>query len=160
MTADPVGPGRDRDWREETLGIVFFDLARFARWVEGRTHLEVAAFLQSFYEQAAEVLEPAGVRIVKFMGDAGLGVFEPGRAADVVAALDALRARVRRAGDAESFDTDLTSKVHVGSVVTGTFGAPGAARFDVMGPAVCEAARLPGHGLVISEAAEAFVAGG
>lgn len=152
-------PALPDDAREAERGVVFFDLTRFAAWSRGRAHVEVAAFLQHFYEQAADAVAPQPIRLLKFMGDAGLGVFAP---QDLRAALDALRdlrRRVRAFPDASAAGMDLVAKVHVGEVVTGTFGAGGAGGFDVMGPAVCEAALLPGPGLVLSDVAAARLEG-
>ena len=138
---------------ERTLGIVFFDLMRFARWGETRRDPDVAAFLQHFYERSADILEPAGLRLVKFMGDAGLAVCDPERLLDAVEALRLLRESV--AADEDAHPMDLAVKVHVGSVVEGTFGPARLARYDVMGQAVNTAALLPGGGIVLSEAAHA-----
>ena len=141
------------DAADEVLGITFFDLLAFGRWASGTADRDVGAFLQRFYEASADGLEPAGARLVKFMGDAGLAVFEPERTGDVVQALGALRLRVGELGEEAGFETDVVCKVHVGSVVTGTFGAGASRHFDVMGQSVCETALLRGPGLVLSASA-------
>lgn len=147
------------DAEEKQLGIAFFDLARFAAWSCERRDREVAVFLQRFYEGSAERLERAGARLVKFMGDAGLVVFEPDRMSGVVAAFRALRRWARDLGREEAFDTDLTVKVHVGSVWAGTFGAGASRAYDVLGQTVNETALLRGPGLVLSAEASRRLVG-
>ena len=138
------------DCQTETLGVTFFDLSRFAEWSSSDEDDHVAAFLQTFYCMAAEHLEPAGGRIVKFMGDAGLAVFPTDSAETAIFALCdfalAARARAREFG----LDTFLNINVHVGPVITGSFGPAGSERFDVLGKTVNIAARLGRRGVTLS----------
>jgi class 3 adenylate cyclase len=142
------------DCRSRTLGVAFFDLSRMAEWSGSDQDATVASFFQDFYALAARHLEPAGGRIVKFMGDAGLAVFETDAAEEVIFALCAFardaRARAREFG----LDAYLNVNVHVGAVLAGSFGAPGAERFDVIGKTVNVAARLGRRGVTLS--AQAF----
>ena len=62
-------------FQQQTLGVAFFDLSRMTEWGSSGEDALVAKFLQRFYELSGEILAPAGARIVKFMGDAGLCVF-------------------------------------------------------------------------------------
>jgi len=138
------------DCRTETLGVAFFDLSRMAEWASSEEDGRVASFLQRFYELAAERLEPAGGRIVKFMGDAGLVVFPEESAEVVIFALCALAAEARECARSFDLDTYLNVNVHVGPVITGSFGPPGAERFDVIGKTVNIAARLGRRGITLS----------
>ena len=142
------------DCRTETVGITFFDLSRFAEWSTADDDKRVAGFLQRFYVLAAECLEPAGCRIVKYTGDAGLAVFPRESAEDAIFALCKLADRARQVGREVGLDTYLNVNVHVGPVISGSFGPPGAERFDVIGKAVNVAARLGRRGVVLS--AQAF----
>ena len=137
-------------FQTETLGVSFFDLSRLSEWASSQEDAAVAAFLQTFSVLAAERLEPAGVRIVKFMGDAGLAVFAPDAAEDAIFALCELARDARECGRRFGFDTYLNVNVHVGPVITGPFGAPDAARFDVIGKTVNVAARLGRRGVTLS----------
>ena len=139
-----------RDATTEILGIAFFDLQRFSAWAGRESDDRVAGFLQAFYVCAADRLRPAGVRLVKFIGDAGLAVFAPDRADPAVAALRTLGEEVRELGRTCGFDTGLGTGVHVGPVVTGSFGPPDLARFDVLGAAVNRAACLPRRGVTLT----------
>ena len=138
----------------ETLGVAFFDLSRITEWSSTEEDVHVAAFLQTFYEQAAEHIEPAGGRIVKFMGDAGLAVFPTESAEDVILALAAFAHEARASAREVGLDTYLNVNVHVGPVVAGQFGPRGAERYDVVGKTVNIAARLGRRGVVLS--AQAF----
>ena len=138
------------DWRREKLGVTFFDLSRFAAWSSSDQDDRVAAFLQSFYVLSSERVVGAGGRIVKFIGDAGLAVFSPDVAEEVIFALSRLSQEVRSMAREVGLDTYLNINVHVGSVITGSFGPPEDARFDILGKAVNVAARLARRGVTLS----------
>ena len=138
------------DCQTETVGISFFDLSRFAEWSSSDEDERIARFLQRFYVLAALLLEPAGCRIVKYTGDAGLAVFPSESAEDAIFALCDLADRAREIGREFGLDTYLNVNVHVGPVISGSFGPPGAERFDVIGKAVNVAARLGRRGVVLS----------
>ena len=157
------GPARDGcatglalppDCKTETLGVAFFDLSRMAEWGSSEEDIRVAGFLTSFYARSAQHLGPAGGRIVKFMGDAGLVVFPKEAVERGIFALAALAEETRALGQDYGFDTYLNINVHYGPVVTGSFGAPNCERYDVIGKTVNIAARLGRRGLTLS--AQAF----
>ena len=142
------------DCHTQTLGVAFFDLSRLSEWASAEEDQRVAGFLQQFYVTAAEHIEPAGGRIVKFMGDAGLVVFPTESAEQVILALCSFAEQTRKKAAVHGFDTYLNVKVHVGPVITGSFGPAGAERFDVIGKTVNIAARLGRRGITLS--AQAF----
>ncbi len=155
MCADVPAAGGARealpqDCRTETLGVAFFDLSRIVAWSSSDEDIRIAVFLQKFYQLAAEHVEEAGGRIAKFMGDAGLAVFPPERMEDGVFALAELARRARDCGQEAGFDVYLNTNVHVGPVLSGSFGPPGSERFDVIGKTVNIAARLGRRGLTLS----------
>lgn len=155
MCADVSAQGRARealppDCRTETLGVAFFDLSRIAEWSSPEEDVRVAAFLEKFYGLAAEHIEGAGGRIVKFMGDAGLAVFPTERAEAVIFSLADLARRARECARQFGLDTYLNTNVHVGPLLAGSFGPPGSERFDVIGKTVNIAARLGRRGLTLS----------
>jgi class 3 adenylate cyclase len=151
---DQAPPALPADCKLETLGVAFFDLSRLAEWASSEHDATVVQFFRRFYALAAEAIEPPGGRIVKFMGDAGLAVFAPDVAEAVILALADLSRRARALAAECGFDAYLNVSVHVGQVVTGPFGAPGAERFDVIGKTVNIAARLGRRGVTLS--AQAF----
>ena len=138
------------DCQARTLGVAFFDLSRMSEWSSAKQDATVAGFLQDFYAMAARHVEPAGGRLVKFMGDAGLAVFEPESAEDVIFALCELAGEARRRASDFGLDTYLNVNVHVGPVLAGGFGPAGAERFDVIGKTVNIAARLGRRGVSLS----------
>ena len=138
------------DCNTETLGVAFFDLSRFGEWYSSDEDERVAAFLQQFYELAAGTLEPAGCRLVKFMGDAGMAVFPVEKAEKAIIALCEFSTGARQAARAVGLDTWCNTTIHVGDVITGTFGPPGLERFDVIGKTVNIASRLGRRGIVLS----------
>lgn len=133
----------------QTLGIAFFDLSRFNEWFSSEQDDAVIGFLQHVYELTAE-LEDHGCRVVKFMGDAGLIVFDPSNAEAAIFSLCAFSERIREDALAAGFDSWCNINIHVGDVVTGDFGPEGHKHFDVLGKAVNVAARLGRRGVVMS----------
>ena len=142
------------DCKTETLGVAFFDLSRIGEWASCEQDEVVASFFQEFYKLAAKHIEPAGARIVKFMGDAGLAAFPEKSAEDVIFALCAFAGEARQSAREFGLDTYLNVNVHVGPVLAGSFGPPGGERFDVIGKTVNIAARLGRRGVTLS--AQAF----
>ena len=138
------------DCKAETLGVAFFDLSRIREWASSEQDAVVASYFQKFYELAAEHLQPAGGRIVKFMGDAGLAVFTTDVAEEVILALCAFAREARERARDFGLDAYLNVNIHVGPVLSGKFGPPGEERFDVIGKTVNIAARLGRRGVTLS----------
>ena len=145
--------GLPRDCETQILGVAFFDLSRMPEWSSSEEDARVASFFQAFYSLASQHLKPAGGRIVKFMGDAGLVVFPKESTESAVFALAALAEAARGRALEFGLDTYLNVNVHVGPMLTGTFGPPGDERFDVIGKAVNIAARLGRRGITLSQQA-------
>ena len=141
------------DCKTQTLGVAFFDLSPIPEWSSSEEDLRVAGFFQAFYELAASHLQPAGGRIVKVMGDAGLVVFPEECAEEVIFALAAFAREARESARECGLDTYLNVNVHVGPVLAGAFGPPGDERFDVIGKTVNIAARLGRRGVTLSQQA-------
>ena len=154
MSRTPAGAGAPSalpaDCQQQTLGVAFFDLSRLAEWAGSEQDETVAAFLQRFYALCAERLEPAGLSLVKLMGDAGLAVFEPDDAEAAIDALDTLAREARALALEHRYDAYLNINVHVGPVLTGSFGPPGREQYDVLGKTVNIAARLGRRGMTLS----------
>jgi len=89
--------------------------------------------LRAYYRLVAELIEPAGGRVVKVMGDTVLLTFSPGRASEAVGALRRVQSQ---AGELWArFDDACRIRVRadVGTVCAGPLGAPGHERYDVVG---------------------------
>jgi len=121
-----------------------------AEWADSNEDARVASFLQKFYQLAADILVPAGGRIVKFMGDAGIAVCPEESVEAMVFALCDFSAAARKCGNEFGIDTYLNVNVHVGAVLAGGFGPKDSERFDVIGKTVNIAARLGRRGVTLS----------
>ena len=134
----------------ETLGVAFFDLSPIPQWRSPDDDARVASFFARFYELAAQHIESAGGRIVKVMGDAGLATFPVDDAEAAIFALCDLARQARRVARDAGLDAWLAVNVHVGPVVAGEMGPPGAERYDVVGKTVNVCARLGRRGITLS----------
>lgn len=109
------------------LSVLFFDLRGWYKAQQDKDALGIAVDLDSFYHEVIDEASAHQGRVVKFMGDAGLLIFE--RVADAVEfARRLVASRPANVG------------IEAGEVVSGTFGKEPYRWFDVMGPAVNEAA--------------------
>jgi class 3 adenylate cyclase len=134
----------------KTLGVAFFDFSRLAEWTSPQADARAACLFQEFYVLASEALASAGATVVKFMGDAGLAVFEPASGEAAILALCELTRQARQKAMDHGFDAYLNVNIHVGPVVAGRFGPSGGERFDVIGKAVNVTARLGRRGVTLS----------
>jgi len=130
--------------------VAFFDLTGFSRFAQGRSDQEVFAVLSEYYELVGDIVEGAGGRVVKFMGDAGLIVFPEEKVEDGVLALRELQRR----GDRWLIDRDSPCrhviKIHFGEVVCGEVGTREEKRFDLFGRGVNTAALLKSNGFAMT----------
>ncbi len=139
---------------EQPVLIVFADLTRFMANSRSAADAALAELLDGYYRHAHGLVEAAGGRVVKFMGDAFLPVWPEAGAGDGVEALPALKRDIDAWWAAKGWDSRVVFKAHFGRAVIGPFGAD--ARFDVIGNEVNVAATLPAR--TVSLSAEAFPA--
>jgi adenylate cyclase len=139
---------------EQELLVVFVDLQRFSAQSQKVTDAELANTMDAHYRRMASAVEAVGGRLVKFVGDGALAVFEPRLVDAAVAMLLQLKEDVDRFFTELGWECRATVKVHFGSVVAGLFGAGATERFDVLGKQVNTAATLTGPGVTLST--EAF----
>jgi adenylate cyclase len=132
------------------LLVAFVDLTGFARQAASIGDEETAAVLDGWYERCAARVTTAGGRVVKFIGDAALIVFDEDRADAGVQALLALKADADEHFARAGWPCRANVKAHVGPCVAGTFGG----RYDVIGKSVNTAAMLDSNGVALS--VEAF----
>ena len=141
--------------RSETpLLVVFIDLTRFWAQSQRVDDQEVADTLDTYYEQVGAAVKAAGGRVVKFLGDGALIVFEEDRVDAGAEMLLALKDAVDRAMARRGWECRLIAKAHFGPVIAGPFGAAGDKRHDVAGRTVNVAASLEANGVTLS--VEAF----
>jgi adenylate cyclase len=136
--------------RERPLVIVLVDLARFTHSVAGLDLQEIAGLVDGFYRVAEEVISLHGGRVVKFVGDGCLAVFEPEGALSALEAVAGIRSGVRALGADRNLEMDVGANVHLSTVAEGAFGLRGA--YEVVGMGVIHAHRMGGGaGTRISE---------
>jgi class 3 adenylate cyclase len=130
--------------RERSLVLVLVDLARFTQAIADRSLRELTELVDEFYRLAGTVIPQHRGRIVKFIGDGCLAVFEVD---DALAALDAvgeLRAQVKKMG------LELGANVHLSTVAEAQLGLDGA--YEVLGMGVVHTFRMGGgNGTRISD---------
>lgn len=117
---------------------------------------EFLALVNAYFDATATAVIDSGGEVLRFIGDAVLGIFridetrsvEQAASAALTAAKDALRrmeeknARASEEG-AETFELGIA--LHVGEVVFGNIGIASRIEFSVIGSAANETARLEGY---------------
>jgi len=139
---------------EVPLLVAFIDLSGYALQATRVTDDELAAIVDGYYELVAARVTAAGGRVVKFIGDGALVVFDVAAADAGVAALLELKDDVDRYLANAGWGCRANIKAHVGPVIAGPYGARDDKRFDVIGKTVNTAAMLDSSGVALS--AEAF----
>ena len=134
--------------------VSFFDLTAFARYARGLEPAALFGTMDAYYELAGDILEAAGGKVVKFIGDAGLVAFADERVNQGVLAL----VKLKDVGDAWWAERDAhckhVIKVHYGPVSCGYLGTRTDKRFDLFGETVNIAAMMQSNGFALS--AQAF----
>jgi adenylate cyclase len=140
----------NQTFEAQALVVAFPDLTGFWRFSRARPAPAVVSTLAAYYELVGDLVEEAGGKVVKFMGDAGLLIYPVAAAERAVVGLQRLQA----VGDAWLTDHDTPCrhiiKAHVGPVYCGQVGTRTEKHFDVFGETVITAAMLPSHGLAIT----------
>jgi adenylate cyclase len=138
------------DVHERQLAIVLVDLARFTQAVAGLTLQQLVAVLDAFYRSAGTVIAEHRGRVVKFVGDGCLAVFEPSDVMQALEAVEVLRSQVRTLGAEYGLDLDMGANVHMSTVAEADLGLD--AGYEVVGMGVIHAFRMgSGAGTRISE---------
>lgn len=136
------------------------DITGFAKASQSKSNREVFDLLTEFYEIVGGIVDEAGGKVVKFMGDAPLMIFPEDRAKQAVAALRSLTEKssscVSRFGSA----CQLRVKAHIGSVVCGPLGTATEKRFDIIGSSLIDLFRMPSGDFVISPELKQFLDNG
>jgi adenylate cyclase len=129
-------------------GIFFCDLRQSSRLVTQLTLDDYIALLNRYFDVAAGAVMAEGGEILKFIGDAILGIFRsdtPGR--DIAMREHALAASLTTLRgihtlDARGLPLGVGISLHVGEVMYGNVGTDERLDFTVIGRAVHEAARM------------------
>jgi adenylate cyclase len=138
---------------ETNLLVVFVDLTRFGVQSQRVDDVALADTLDGYYERVGAAVGAAGGRVLKFMGDGILIVFEEDKVDGGVEALLDLKDAIDRWMAERRWECRLVAKAHFGPVVAGPFGETGGKRYDVAGKTVNTAAVLDATGVTLSVAA-------
>jgi adenylate cyclase len=142
------------------------DLRGFTAFVDRTTLEEVIETLDAYFECVADAVVEHGGEVLKFIGDAVLGIFpmDEGAQSACARALSAAEeafarrdrlAMARREAGKSSIQFGIA--LHIGEVMYGNIGATGRLDFTVIGAAVNETSRLEslckelGTNLILSE---------
>jgi adenylate cyclase len=133
-----------------SCGIWLCDLRRSSRLVSQLPLDEYVALLNRYFDVTVAAVMQAGGEVLKFIGDAVLGIFPSDRLGnDVEMRERALAAASRAVGDIGALDApggplQVGIALHVGEVMYGNVGTDERLDFTVIGRAVNEVARLQG----------------
>ena len=137
---------------ERRLVMVMADVAGFTKAITPLSSLQLAELVDDLYRLMAEAIETSGGRVVKFVGDGCLAVFDETRAPAAVRCVRALGDSVRGLGSRYGVALDIGANVHLSVVVDGEFGDGPSRRYDLIGAGVFHVFRMgAGVGVRISE---------
>jgi len=132
------------------LLVAFGDITLFARTAAAMPDAAAFKLLSDFYEMIGDIVEKAGGKFLKPIGDAALVVF-PDTAVDAgVRALVTMKARCDEWMEKRNLPCRLRIGAHFGPVACGPLGSRSDKRFDIIGNTVNIAARLRTGGIAIS----------
>ena len=138
--------------REARRCILMIDLAGFARATRNADSERVISFLEQFFAGLGSAIRGHGGRLVKYLGDGGLAVFDGDRASDAVACAIAVSSDVDALADQFVLALRTGASIHVATVFEGDFGPDDDRRYDIIGPGVMHTFRMgAGPGIRISE---------
>lgn len=134
------------DYTTENKVILFTDLHHYSVVVE-RIGVEAVNFIQRFYVLFGDLVSEHGGRIVKYIGDSALAIFDEGSELAAVEMGVAIRRRYRSLAAEYGVQEQTEAEIGIGAgaVVTGIFGHPALRVFDIHGNAVNEAAIICHH---------------
>jgi class 3 adenylate cyclase len=137
---------------EQELLIGFYDLKGFMRFAEASEPIHVLELMAGYFALTAKIVQGAGGRLIKTLGDAGLVAF-PANAADAgVKAMQAVQHEGSEWLASHGYRSRAVVKLHLGPVAVGKVGSPDEEIIDVYGKTVNVAASLPSTGLAMSPA--------
>jgi adenylate cyclase len=147
-----MSPSALAELTERRLVMVMVDLAGFSRAIAPLSSMQLALLVDDFYRLMAERIEASGGRVVKFVGDGCLAVFEESEAAAAVQCVRGLADPVRALGSAHGVALDVGANIHLSVVVDGEVGSGTSRAYDVLGAGVIHVFRMgAGPGIRVSE---------
>jgi len=132
------------------LLVGFWDLTGYMRYCLKKPDDDVFRLMSEFFDLTGGIINDAGGRFVKAIGDAGLAAFPVGEADEGVRAFLKMKTEGEAMLCAQGVNSRSIVKLHVGPVIAGMVGAPGDKRFDIYGKTVNTAALLESKGFAMS----------
>ena len=134
---------------ERRLVMVMVDLAGFSKAIGPLSSMQLAELVDAFYRLMADAIESHGGRVIKFVGDGCLAVFDEADAVAAVACVGEVVEPIRALGRAHGVALELGANVHLSVVVEGDLGGRAT---DIIGAGVIHVFRMgAGPGIRISE---------
>lgn len=133
--------------REQSVSVLFSDLAGFTAFAERTPPSEVARVLDTYYAVAPSITHRYGGRVEKFLGDGMMASFntrgdQPDHGARAARAALALQRQVTSVADAHPGWPRLRVGVNSGVAVVREMGGDGFVAYELVGDTVNTAARL------------------
>ncbi|MGZ3768676.1 MAG: adenylate/guanylate cyclase domain-containing protein [Bdellovibrio sp.] len=116
--------------------VVVFDLINFGQFSNQNESAIVFQTLNEFYSKSKTAVEFAGGRLIKFIGDAGLAVFEKEQADATILSMIKLKSEIDPWFSKITPKGALAVNCHLGPVTIGGMVGPNGYQLDVIGEAV------------------------
>lgn len=138
--------------------VAFADINGFVKFCSRKNPSEIFKFLSEFYLHSGNVISKyQSGKIVKFMGDSMLIVFDENFVKEGVDSLKELQSQIDKFLLNFGKDLTLSIKANFGEVACGEIGTETDKRFDVFGNTVNKAALLTDGDFVLSEDLKNFI---
>jgi len=137
---------------ERELLVSFYDLRGYMRYAETAEPRQLLDTMSGYFTLTGRIIQDAGGRLVKTLGDAGLAAFPADFADTAVRAFQSLQSQGRDWLGERGYKSHVVVKLHLGPVAIGRVGGPGEEIIDVYGKTVNIAASLPSTGLAMTPA--------
>jgi adenylate cyclase len=140
--------------------VMFCDIHDFSKITIriGRTYPD---FVQRYYSEIGEIIVRSGGKIIKYLGDAILAIFEMGAETEAVNCAKTMREKYAFLMKELNLETesDLEVGMSSGKICQGRFGHESLMLWDIFGRIVNEAAAI-GHyrGIALTEAVQGRIA--
>jgi class 3 adenylate cyclase len=137
---------------EQELLIGFYDLRGYMRYAETAEPRQLLDIMSGYFAVTGQIIQDAGGRLIKTLGDAGLAAFPADLVDTAVGAFQSLQSQGRDWLAERNYKSHVIVKLHLGPVALGRVGGPGEEIIDVYGKTVNVAASLPNSGLAMTPA--------
>jgi len=126
----------DPSIQNKEMLVVVFDLINFGQFSNQNKSPKIFQTLNEFYAKSKAVVDTNGGTLIKFIGDAGLAVFEKERSDVAITAMIQLKAEIDLWFSKLTPKGGLAVNCHLGPVIMGEMVGPKGAQLDVIGEAV------------------------